>query len=83
MLQIHEYGHHFTLDQSQALNQDNNAIIVGGLSTRGGINESSYYSAKALKNYLYARTNLDFVRVSTRNWKWKYKEKWKFYKILI
>ncbi|WP_322958499.1 PDxFFG protein [Mycoplasmopsis felis] len=60
----HEYGHHFTLDQSQALNQDNNAIIVGGLSTRGGINESSYYSAKALRNYLYARTNLDFVRVN-------------------
>ncbi|UWV83509.1 hypothetical protein [Mycoplasmopsis felis] len=31
---------------------------------QGGINESSYYSAKALRNYLYARTNLDFVRVN-------------------
>ncbi|MBN4084332.1 PDxFFG protein [Mycoplasma sp. CSL10166] len=60
----HEYGHHFTLDQSQALNEKGNAVIVGGLSTRGGLNESSYYSIEALKNYLYARTHLDVSRVN-------------------
>ncbi|MBN3534754.1 PDxFFG protein [Mycoplasma procyoni] len=60
----HEYGHHFTLDQTQALNTNDNAILVGGLSTRGGISESSYYSATALKNYLDARSNLEFERVN-------------------
>ncbi|WP_322962073.1 PDxFFG protein [Mycoplasmopsis cynos] len=60
----HEYGHHYTLDQNQALNENANAVIVGGLSTRGGLNESSYYSVEGLRNYLYARTNLDFVRVN-------------------
>ncbi|MGZ9797045.1 PDxFFG protein [Mycoplasma sp. 4013] len=60
----HEYGHHYTLDQSQALNQDSNAVVVGGISTRGGLTETSYYSAKSLRNYLKARTNLDFVRVN-------------------
>ncbi|WP_117275589.1 PDxFFG protein [Mycoplasmopsis edwardii] len=61
----HEYGHHYTLDQSQALNENQRAVIVGGLSTRGGLNESSYYSIDALKNYLYARTNLDITRVNS------------------
>ncbi|QKT05494.1 PDxFFG protein [Mycoplasma sp. OR1901] len=60
----HEYGHHFTLDQSQALNEKGNAVIVGGLSTRGGLNESSYYSIESLKNYLEARTHLDITRVN-------------------
>ncbi|TDV24279.1 hypothetical protein BCF59_0234 [Mycoplasmopsis mustelae] len=60
----HEYGHHYTLDESQALNQDSNAVVVGGISPRNGISESSYYSAEALRNYLKARTTLDFVRVN-------------------
>ncbi|WP_036458949.1 PDxFFG protein, partial [Mycoplasma leonicaptivi] len=61
---IHEYGHHYTLDQMTALNESGNAVLVGGLSTRGGISEASYYSAEALRNYLKARTNLDFDRVN-------------------
>ncbi|MGZ9414440.1 PDxFFG protein [Mycoplasma sp. 5370] len=60
----HEYGHHFTLEQNQALNNNENALIVGGLSTRGGINISSYYSYKGLENYLLARTNLSIERVN-------------------
>nr|WP_322959075.1 PDxFFG protein [Mycoplasmopsis canis]WQQ12482.1 PDxFFG protein [Mycoplasmopsis canis] len=61
----HEYGHHYTLDQSQALNDNGRAVVVGGLSTRGGLNESSYYSIDALKNYLDARTNLEVTRVNS------------------
>ncbi|MEE3928582.1 PDxFFG protein [Mycoplasmopsis ciconiae] len=60
----HEYGHHLTLEKSQALDNENNAIIVGGISVNGGISDSSYYSDIALKNYLQARTNLDYDRVN-------------------
>ncbi|MFV8478405.1 PDxFFG protein [Mycoplasma sp. B6400] len=63
----HEYGHHYTLDQGQAWINDKNPIIVGGLSTRGGANESSYYSYEALVNYLEARTNIDVIRVNANN----------------
>ncbi|WP_426461065.1 PDxFFG protein [Mycoplasma hafezii] len=59
----HEYGHHYTLEGSQALNNQNNSVIVGGLSTRGGVNIQSYYAVNALMNYLKARTGLDIVRV--------------------
>lgn len=61
----HEYGHHFTLDSSQALNDNSKAVLVGGLSTNRGINESSYYSIDALRNYLNARTNLEVTRVNS------------------
>ncbi|WLP85780.1 PDxFFG protein [Mycoplasma seminis] len=63
----HEYGHHYTLDQGQAWINDKNPIIVGGLSTRGGANESSYYSYEALVNYLEARTNIEVIRVNANN----------------
>ncbi|SJZ56219.1 PDxFFG protein [Mycoplasmopsis verecunda] len=63
----HEYGHHYTLDQGQAWIDDKNPIIVGGLSTRGGANESSYYSYEALVNYLEARTNIEVIRVNANN----------------
>ncbi|MGX9383165.1 MULTISPECIES: PDxFFG protein [unclassified Mycoplasma] len=59
----HEYGHHLTLERTQAIDDSNNAVLVGGISTRGGATDSSFYSAKALRNYLEARTNLDFDRV--------------------
>lgn len=61
----HEYGHHYTLEKGQAWDTPNNAVLIGGLSTRGGASDSSYYSAIALRNYLYARTNLDFDRINT------------------
>lgn len=61
----HEYGHHYTLEKGQAWDSPNNAVLIGGLSTRGGASDSSYYSAYALRNYLYARTNLDFDRINT------------------
>ncbi|UWD34528.1 PDxFFG protein [Mesomycoplasma molare] len=60
----HEYGHHFTLDQNKALNTGENALVIGGLGTRSGINIDSYYSKIGLKNYLLARSNLDFERVN-------------------
>ncbi|WP_036452701.1 PDxFFG protein [Mycoplasma buteonis] len=59
----HEYGHHYTLEGTQALNNQNNSVVVGGLSTRGGVNIQSYYGIEGLMNYLKARTNLDIVRV--------------------
>ncbi|QNM93957.1 PDxFFG protein [Mycoplasma sp. Pen4] len=60
----HEYGHHLTLDQGQAWEDKYNPILVGGLSTRAGASDSSYYSYSALKNYLDARTNLEIERVN-------------------
>ncbi|VEU71108.1 PDxFFG protein [Mycoplasmopsis glycophila] len=59
----HEYGHHYTLEGSQGLNNQNNSVVVGALNTRGGANIQSYYSYDALKNYLDARTGLNIVRV--------------------
>ncbi|WP_033161370.1 PDxFFG protein [[Mycoplasma] collis] len=60
----HEYGHHFTLDQIKNLNETQNSLIVGAISTRGGLSDDSFYSKYALKNYLDARTNLDFINVN-------------------
>ncbi|MBN3534762.1 PDxFFG protein [Mycoplasma procyoni] len=60
----HEYGHHLTLEQNQALNNDQNALVVGGIVTRSGIGINSYFAQSALENYLKARTNLDFQRVN-------------------
>ncbi|MDC4183129.1 PDxFFG protein [Mycoplasma bradburyae] len=60
----HEYGHHYTLDQGNAYIDKNNPVVVGGLSTRGGANDASFYSYEALINYLEARTNLEIVRVN-------------------
>ncbi|VEU58888.1 PDxFFG protein [Mycoplasmopsis gallinacea] len=62
----HEYGHHFTLEKGQALDRENNGVVVGGIRTRGGVSESSYYSNFALKNYLDARTNLEYRRVNVK-----------------
>ncbi|QZX48955.1 PDxFFG protein [Mycoplasma sp. E35C] len=63
----HEYGHHYTLDQGQAWIDNNNPVVVGGLSTRGGASDASFYSYQALINYLEARTNLEIVRVNANN----------------
>ncbi|WP_208664993.1 PDxFFG protein [Mycoplasma nasistruthionis] len=60
----HEYGHHLTLDQGQSWNDTANAVLVGGLSTRGGASDSSFYSFEALKNYLDARTNIEIQRAN-------------------
>ncbi|MEA4134301.1 PDxFFG protein [Mycoplasma sp. 2704] len=61
----HEYGHHYTLDQGQSWIDSKNPILVGGLSTRGGASDSSFYSYKSLKNYLEARTNLTVIRTNS------------------
>lgn len=63
----HEYGHHYTLDQGQAFIDRDNPVIVGGLSTRGGASEASFFSYRALINYLDARSNLEVVRVNANN----------------
>lgn len=65
----HEYGHHYTLEKGQSLDDPVNGIIVGGISVNSGVSDTSYYSARALRNYLYARTNLDFERVDARGQK--------------
>lgn len=63
----HEYGHHYTLDQGQAFIDRDNPVIVGGLSTRNGASEASFFSYRALINYLDARSNLEVVRVNANN----------------
>lgn len=63
----HEYGHHYTLDQGRAFIDRDNPVIVGGLSTRGGASEASFFSYRALINYLDARSNLEVVRVNANN----------------
>ncbi|MBN0919576.1 PDxFFG protein [[Mycoplasma] gypis] len=60
----HEYGHHLTLERTQAIDDSKNAVVVGALNPRSGTSETSFYSAVALRNYLEARTNLDFIRVN-------------------
>ncbi|UUM19615.1 MULTISPECIES: PDxFFG protein [unclassified Mycoplasma] len=59
----HEYGHHYTLEKSTAIDEKDSAVLVGGINVRAGANESSYYSYKALENYIKARTNLLVRRV--------------------
>ncbi|VEU73334.1 Uncharacterised protein (plasmid) [Mycoplasmopsis gallopavonis] len=59
----HEYGHHYTLEGTQSLNNQKNSVVVGGLNTRGGVNVQSYFAYDAVKNYLDARTGLEIVRV--------------------
>ncbi|QMT98371.1 PDxFFG protein [Mycoplasma tullyi] len=63
----HEYGHHYTLDQGQAFIDKDNPVIVGGLSTRAGASDASFYSYRALINYLDARSNLEAIRVNANN----------------
>ncbi|EFF41465.1 PDxFFG protein [Mycoplasmopsis alligatoris] len=62
----HEYGHHYTLEKTQAADQENSVVVVGGLNPRAGVGETSYYNANSLRNYLLARTNLDFDRVDVQ-----------------
>lgn len=59
----HEYGHHYTLEKSQAIDEKDSAVLVGGINVRGGVSDSSYYSFKALENYIKARTTLNVRRV--------------------
>lgn len=59
----HEYGHHYTLEKGQALDDKDSAVLVGGINVRSGVIDSSYYSFTALNNYLEARTNLKARRV--------------------
>ncbi|WGI37016.1 PDxFFG protein [Mesomycoplasma lagogenitalium] len=60
----HEYGHHLTLDQANAWNTGDQGVVIGGMNVRAGIAENSFYAENAVRNYLLARTNLDFERVS-------------------
>ncbi|MGY6171868.1 PDxFFG protein [Candidatus Mycoplasma pogonae] len=60
----HEYGHHYTLEKTQALNNRDNSVIVGGIDVRSGTSSASFYSWKALQNYLKARTNLEVRKVN-------------------
>ncbi|VEU74893.1 Uncharacterised protein [Mycoplasmopsis citelli] len=62
----HEYGHHYTLEKGQAIDETDSAVLVGGISVNGGASDSSYYSFKALKNYIEARTNLLVRRVDAQ-----------------
>ncbi|WP_406614689.1 PDxFFG protein [Mycoplasma corogypsi] len=59
----HEYGHHYTLERSQAVDVPEDRVVIDAINSRGGLNESSYYSAEAVRNYFYARTGLDFQKV--------------------
>ncbi|UUD36503.1 PDxFFG protein [Mycoplasmopsis citelli] len=62
----HEYGHHYTLEKGQAIDQRDSAVLVGGIPVRSGASDSSYYSYQALKNYIEARTNLLVRRVDAK-----------------
>lgn len=59
----HEYGHHLTLENAQNVSSDTSPSLVGGLSLLGGANILSYFHTEVLRNYLKARSTIDFSKV--------------------
>ncbi|AJQ45259.1 hypothetical protein JM47_01325 [Ureaplasma diversum] len=59
----HEYGHHLTLENAQNVSSDTSPSLVGGLSLLGGANILSYFHTDVLRNYLKARSTIDFTKV--------------------
>ncbi|UUD36975.1 Uncharacterised protein [Mycoplasmopsis californica] len=53
----HEYGHHSTLENIQNISNKDYSVLIGGIDTRGGPQDQSFYDKDTVREYLLARSS--------------------------
>ncbi|WP_027334001.1 PDxFFG protein [Mycoplasma elephantis] len=58
----HEYGHHSTLENIQNISNKDYSVLIGGIDTRMGPQDQSFYDKDTVREYLLARSSkLDLI----------------------
>lgn len=53
----HEYGHHSTLQNIQDISNKDYSVLIGGINTRTGPSDQSFFDKDIVREYLYARSS--------------------------